>query len=213
MKIPKIGIALLLLIIVGIAIFVRILIQQEERSNENNVLGRGNHLVSLIALHPLTDFEGEKRNPFLRTITENTANQGLVYCFINDKSGRSLVDLTYDSLATKIPLAVQMKSLSATGLTRQTFQPDGLDYSIYEFSKPVFEKGQKAGTVRIGLKLPGISIFSMERISLLAILAFIAVSVVTIFYYGFTRALKPLEELKRIWSAKIRMFLRIVKRP
>ena len=196
MKVPKIGIVLLLAVVVGVAVFVRILIQQEERSYKSNLLSKGNHLVSLIALHSLSDFEGDKRNFFLRTLTEHTSNQDLAYCFINDQSGRSLVSLAPDNLASKIPNDIQMKALSATGLTKQTFKPEGLGYEIFEFSKPVFEDGQKTGTIRIGLKRSGISIFSMERISLIAILAFIVISSVTIVYYGFTHALRPLELLK-----------------
>jgi len=77
-KFPKIGIALLLAIVIGVAIFVRILIQQEERSNIKNLMNKGNHLVSLIALHSLKDFEGDKKNFFLRTLIRQSGS-GLLF--------------------------------------------------------------------------------------------------------------------------------------
>lgn len=197
MKFPRIGAALLIFILIGIAVFIRALILQEQRSNTSDLLSKGNGLVSLISLHSLRDFEENKRRLFLRTLAEYTTNQGLVYCFINAQSGQPIVALASENLASKIPNEIQIKALSATGLTRQTFEPDGLNYTIYEFSKPIFENGQKTGTVRIGLKPLGIPIFSMERISLLAVLLFIVISAVTMVYYGFRHALRPLELLQR----------------
>lgn len=197
MKFPWISTALVFFILLGIVIFSQILVQQEQRSNTSDLLSRGNCLVSLIALHSLDGFEEDKRNLLPKILAEYTTDQGLVYCFINGQSGRPIVTLASDKVSSKIPNEVQMKSLSATGLTKQTFESDSLGYTIYEFSKPIFENGQKTGTVRIGLKLPTIPIFSMERMGLLAVLVFLIISAVIIAYYGITRALRPLELVQR----------------
>ncbi|MDL1963597.1 MAG: cell wall metabolism sensor histidine kinase WalK [Deltaproteobacteria bacterium] len=196
MKFSRIGLALLVLLVFGIAIFTRILNQQEKKENIKEILSRGNHIVNFIALHSIRDFEGERRNFFLRTLVEYTSSQGLVYCVINDQAGQQIVSLLPHNLRSKIPNDIQTKSLAATGLPHQIFKVGGSGDTIYQFAKPVFENGEKTGAVRIGLRLPGISTFSMERISLLAMLSFFIISAVIITYYGFAQVLKPIEELK-----------------
>jgi signal transduction histidine kinase len=197
MKFPRIGLVLFVFLIIGIAIFLQILVGQEEKSNIDDIINKGNHIVSLIALHPLQYFEGERSDFFLRTLSEYTAYQGLVYCFISDQTGQTLVSLVPSNLASKIPLEVQTWSLASTGLTHQFYKTDGSANSIYEFAKPIFENGEKTGTVRIGLKLSSIAIFTMERVSLLAMLLFFVISALIIGYYGITRALRPLEKMKK----------------
>jgi len=194
MKFKRIGIALLVFILAGIAIFTQILIRQEEKASTRDIHSKGNHIVSLIALHSIHDFEGAKRDFFIRTLMEYTYDQGLVYCFINDKNGKAIVALTPGNLGSEIPNHIQTKSLDANGLTHQPFKTIGSNHKIYEFAKPIFENGKKTGTVRVGLKPPLISIISMERISLLAMLAFFIISAITIVYYAFVQALKPMEQ-------------------
>ena len=90
-----------------------------------------------------------------------------------------------------------MRSLSSMGSTKQTFSANGSKNTIYEFSKPVYEKGKRTGTIRIGLKLPAVTIFTPKRISLWGIISFITFAAITFVYYGLTLALKPLEKLKQ----------------
>ena len=197
MKFSRIGLALLVLIMAGTAIFTRILIQQEEKESIKEILSKGNRIVNLIALHSIRDFEGKKCDFFLRTLVEYTSGQDMVYCFINDLTGQQIVSLFPHNLGSKIPNNIQTNSLAAMELTHQVFKAGGSGDTIYQFAKPVFENGKKTGVVRIGLRLPGISTFSMERISLLAMLSFFIISAVIITYYGFAQALKPIEELTR----------------
>jgi two-component system phosphate regulon sensor histidine kinase PhoR len=194
MKHKMIGIALLVLILVGIAIFTHILIRRERRTGLKDLHSKGNQIVSLIALHSIHDFEGGKRDFFIRTLMEYSYNQGLVYCYINDRNGKPIVHITPDNLGPEIPHRTQGRSPADKGLTLQPFNTIGSDHKIYEFSKPIFENGAQTGTVRVGLKLPAISIISMERISLLGMLCFFVISAITIVYYAFVQALKPMEQ-------------------
>jgi signal transduction histidine kinase len=82
-------------------------------------------------------------------------------------------------------------------LTKQVFSISGTKDTIFEFAKPVFENGNRAGTIRLGLKLPTTSMFSGERISFLAMIAFVIVAVLFIGYYGITLALKPLKKMRQ----------------
>ncbi len=196
MKFSRIGLALLVLIIAGTAIFTRILIKQEEEKSIKEILSKGNRIVNLIALHSIRDFEGKRRDFFLRTIVESSS-QDMVYCFINDLTGRQIVSLFPHNSGFKIPNDIQTDSLAAMELTHQVFKTGRFGDAIYQFAKPVFENGKKTGIVGIGLGLPDISTFSMERISLLAMFSFFIISAVIITYYGFVQALKPTEELTK----------------
>jgi signal transduction histidine kinase len=194
MKSKRTVIALLVFTITGMAIFTQILIRQEEKAVRRDIQSKGNQIVSLIALHSIHDFEGDKRNFFIRTLMEYTSNQGLIYCFITDQHRKPIVSLNLGNLEAKIPNYVQTKSLAAMGLIHQPSENIVSGTRIFEFTKPIFEKDKITGSVRIGLKSPAISIISMERINLLAVLLFFIISAVTIVYYGFVKALKPLEQ-------------------
>ena len=193
MKFKKVGIALFVFILAGVVIFTQILIRQEEKANTREIYYIGNQVVSLIALHSINDFKGDKRDFIIKTLMAYNFYQSLVYCFISDQNGTPVVSLTPGNIGIEIPNYIQTKSLAAMGLTRQPFKTMESGDKIYEFAKPIFENGEKAGTVRIGLKLPLISIISMQRVSLLAMLSFFIISAAAIVYYGFLHALKPLE--------------------
>lgn len=195
MKPQRIGIALAVILIVGVAILTLNLKHQDEKQNEQHLVSKGNYLISLISLYPITDFEAEKREFFLRTLTEYTSQEGFVYLFIHDRNGNALVSLAIKDLAVKIPGRIRTNALSTAGLTKQTFEIKQPRETIFEFAKPVFEKGQRSGTIRLGLKLMPVSLFTWERISLLAMVAFFIFSALFIGYYGITIALKPLKNL------------------
>jgi len=194
-KMFRIGIILFLFVMTGIAICGQILIHEEKDNKINDLLDRGSYLTSLIALHPTKDLQGRKQDFFLRTLSEYTTYEGFVYCFIHDQSGHSFVSLAPNKLASQIPLDVQRASLQAMGLSKRTFQLNGTQNTIYEFAKPIFESGQKTGTVRLGFKLPQVSIFSFERIRFLAMIALFIFAVVLFFYYGIKLTLQPLKKI------------------
>lgn len=193
MKIRMFGIALLVFILVGVAIFMQTLIRQEQKTSLRDMLNNGSRLVSLIALHPVRDFEARRRDFIIKTLIESAFRHDILYCFINDRNGKLLVALSPGQIEAEIPTQIQTNSLAAMGLLHQQFKPVGSELNIHEFAKPIFENAEKTGTVRIGLKEPFVSIISMERITLTAILAFFILSAAIIAYYGLVKALKPIE--------------------
>lgn len=201
MKAPRIGIALFAVLIVGATILTLNLKRQDEKQNIQDLVNKGNYLVSLISLYPIMDFEAENRDFFLRTLTEYTSKEGFVYLFIHNDSGDALISLAARELSSKIPRDVQATSLASTGLSKQTYTIDGTKNTIFEFAKPVFKNGQRAGTLRLGLKLPPVSLFTWERVSFLATIAFFIFAALFICYYGITLALKPLKNLNKTFLA------------
>lgn len=197
-KFGLILIALLVLFSLGTGFFMRILISDEKKKLVRDTLNKGNYLASLISLHPLSSFDGYKRDFFIRTLAEHVSSEGLVYCMIHDQKGDELLSFAPQSLVSKIPGNIQMKSIHATGLTNQVFNLGENKQIIYEFAKPIFENGNKAGTVRLGFDIPSISPFSMKRISFMALIAFFILATSAILYYGLAFVLRPLNALSYI---------------
>jgi signal transduction histidine kinase len=196
---PRISIALLAIFIIGVTILTLNLKQQDEKQKIQEILSKGNYLVSLISLYPIMEFESDKRDYFLRTLTEYTSKEGFVYLFIHDDTGKALVSLSSGDISSKIPSNIQVKSITATRLLKQNFEVVGSKDRIFEFAKPAYKNGQRNGTIRLGLKLPSSSLFSWERISFLAMIAFLILTVLIIGYYGVTLALKPLKNLDQFF--------------
>lgn len=197
MNSKKICTVLLVFILAGLAIFMQTLVRQEKKAIIKELHGKGNQIVSLIALHSMHDFEGDKRNVFIRTLMNYSSYQGLAYCFIDDKNGKPVVSINPLNLGSEIPNVIQTKSLNAMVLTQQSFETVRSNHRIVEFANPIIENGVKTGTVRIGLEQIFPAIFSMNRIRLLAMLTFFIISVITISYYGFLKTLTPLKQFSK----------------
>jgi signal transduction histidine kinase len=197
MKLSRIGIALFVLFLIGAAIFAGFLIKQEQKYKTGDFVNKGNHLVSLIALLPMQEFTGDRRDYFFRTLIEYTSNEGFLYLFIHDPAGRALASLVPGSFEALIPADVRTASLYATGLIHQKYGVTGSGDTFYEFAKPIFQRGKKAGMVRLGMRFPAISVFSLERLSLLAIMAFFIFGGLVLGYYGIILALNPLRKVSQ----------------
>jgi PAS domain S-box-containing protein len=188
-------IALLVLFSLGTGLFMQILMADEKKKLVRDTLNKGNYLASLISLHPLSSFDGYRRDFFVKTLADHVSAEGLVYCMIHDQKGDELLSFAPQSLISKIPGNIQMKSIHATGLTNQVFNLGENKKTIYEFAKPIFENGNKAGTVRLGFDIPSITPFSMKRISFMALIAFLILATSAILYYGIVQVLRPLNSL------------------
>jgi len=192
MKFSKVGIVLFILVITGTAVFAFNLRRQEEKQTNHALMSKGDYLTSLIALYPVKTLQTERREFFLRTLAEYTSSQGFLYFFLHDQNGSPLVSLIPEETKSLIPSGVRTKSLFAQGLIRQVIELKDSEETIYEFAKPVFEGGQKKGTVRLGFKLSPVPIFSQERIRYLAMFGFFMFAAATLAYYGISLAIQPL---------------------
>jgi signal transduction histidine kinase len=197
MKISRFGVATIVMFIVGIAIFAQSLIQHEENKRARDLRHKGNYLVSLVALHPMEDFNTGKRDFIVKTLAEYVTSEGLVYCIVHDQTGAPLLSLAHREVVDKIPADVKQRSLYVNGLVHQTYKMNGTDNLINEFAKPIYQDGEKSGTVRMGFDLPPITILSPARVKLMAMMAFFTFAMGVLVYYGVTLALRPLQEVNQ----------------
>lgn len=193
-RVRWISIALILFCIVGTATTTQRLVVHDQKNQKQEIFDRGNSLVSLIALHSLSDFKNNKREFFLRTLSDYVISEGLSYCLIHDSSGKPLLSLAPKEVVSEIPEEVTTRALYGAGATQQSFNLNTSEYPIYEFSKPIFEQGKKTGTVRLGFNLSPVEILSSERISLIATITFFILATGIFVYYGMALALRPLRD-------------------
>jgi len=195
MRLSWIGMSLLLLLIIVTFLFSKMLTRQEEESKIQNLRSNGIHLVNLIALFPIKDFETAKRDFLLRTLSEYTSQEGLIYLFIHDNTGKPIISFAPGNTSSQIPEHVKMQSLFTMGLAEQSFKTAVSGEIVYEFAKPIFERGEKAGTVRLGLRFRPVAILSLQHISILAMIIFSLFAVLILGYYGIVMSLKRLRTL------------------
>ncbi|MEE8398487.1 MAG: hypothetical protein V3S89_05745, partial [Desulfobacterales bacterium] len=195
MNLQRIGIAVFIVFIVVISVLVTLnLSAQEKKNNAARFFQKGYHLVNLVAVYPLQHVDDEKRNFFLRIISEY-ASEGLAYLYIHDLDGRLSLPLSLSDVSSRIPGSVVNDSLQSIGYIEQTFIDTVSGQTIHEFARPIFEGGSRTGTIRLGFQLPEVHPFSLQRISLLAMITFFIISALVLGYYGITHALKPIRHL------------------
>lgn len=196
MKRQTIVIVFFIFLLAGIAALAQVMVKQDTKHKIREIRHKGNYLVSLIATHSLQNLENGRRDRFLKSVAAFTNPDGIAYCFVHDNTSRPVISLVPAHLSNKIPEAIQVKSLFSIGLIEQKYQIDDSTGTFYELAKPIFEKGNKTGTVRVGLHFTPTSIFSMERVNLLAMVLFLVFAAVIFAYYGVTLALQSLAKSK-----------------
>ena len=202
MKIPRTGsaLALVFLLLVGMLIMTSFLVRYEARSKKNTFQDKGAYMVSLMALYHIQDFKLDHRELLMRTISENISGEGFLYLFVHDLQGNDIFSMASGDISSRIPPLVVTASLANPALTTQQYKLLGMDTGVYEFSKQIFEKGRKTGTIRLGLQPPPLSIFSGERISLVALMAYFVIAALILGYYGILRRLRPLKNISKSFT-------------
>ena len=202
MKIPRTGsaLALVFLLLVGMLIMTSFLVRYEARSKKNTFQDKGAYMVSLMALYHIQDFKLDHRELLMRTISENISGEGFLYLFVHDLQGNDIFSMASGDISSRIPPLVITTALANPALTTQQYKLLGMDTGVYEFSKQIFEKGRKTGTIRLGLQPPPLSIFSRERITLVALMAYFVIAALILGYYGILRRLRPLKNISKSFT-------------
>jgi signal transduction histidine kinase len=191
----RIATAIFTLFLLATSLSGYLLVRFEQKKQAQEIQDKGAYLVSLIALYPLKEFTTGRRDFFLRTLTEYTLNQGLLYLIVHNEAGLPIISLAPAEILSGIPGDIQTKSIHAAALTAQSYRPPGSTYTVHEFAKPMFNDGLRAGTVRLGLRLPSVTIFTKERASLLAMIACFIFCALFLAYHWMNVALRSLKEM------------------
>jgi len=114
---------------------------------------------------------------------------------VHDLEGKDIFSTASGDISSRIPPLVVATALASAALTTQQYKPLGMDAEVYEFSRPILGEGRKAGTIRLGLKPPALTLFSPDRMALVALMAFFIVAALIFGYYGILLRLRPLKNI------------------
>lgn len=196
MRIPRIGIALVFLLVTGVLVMTLFLSRYEERIKQNNFLEKGASMVRLMALHNIRDFEEGRRGLLMKTIGENLSRDRFRYLLVHDHRGKNLFSIGGDGIASRLPEQMESAALVTAAPKTQQFRVAGEEGELFEFSAPLFDGGRRTGTIRLGLVPTPVGLFSGERISLIALMAYFIIAALVLGYYGVLRRLKPLSNIE-----------------
>jgi signal transduction histidine kinase len=185
-----------LLTLIAMGLLLQLLIVEESREARKVMERKGYSFTNLLALHTIREFKEDRRDFLFRSFLEHPLFQDLAYFYIHDSDGTVIITLRHLDGHAQLPVAVNNRALGSMGFQQQYFSA-GDDTHLYEFSKPVFENGVKTGTIRLGLFEPEVTLFTLERASLMALLAFFIFAGAIIAYYGFSKTLVTLSKLKQ----------------
>ena len=77
MKIPRTGLALVVLLLAGMIIMTSFLVRYEARSKKNAFQDKGAYMISLMALYHIQDFDAGHRELLMQTISENISREAI----------------------------------------------------------------------------------------------------------------------------------------
>ena len=188
--------SIVLLTFIAMGLLLQLLLLEESREARKALERKGYYFTNLLALHTISEFENDRRDFLLKSFLEHPLFHDLAYFCIHNNEGSPVIDLRHMDYSSQLPVDVRNRAMGSMGFQQQSFYIG--DIQIFEFSKPLFENGAKAGTIRLGLFEPEVTIFSHKRVSLMALLAFFIFSGTIIAYYGFSKTLTTLSKLKAI---------------
>ncbi|MCK9362866.1 MAG: cell wall metabolism sensor histidine kinase WalK [Syntrophales bacterium] len=194
MKFPRMGLALALLMLTGILLMTYFLLRYETRIKSHTFQDKGANMVSLMALYHIHDFEAGPRDLLIRTISENVSGERFLYLFVHDQTGKEIFSLANGEIASRVPPQVRTTALFNPAPMTQQFLMPGMDGTAYEFSTPLLEGGRKTGTIRLALLPTPVTLFSGERLSLIALMVYFVLAALILGYYGMLRRLKPFRD-------------------
>ena len=194
MKTKIINVLLVLVILTGLAIVLHYQIRTEEKERIRDIYIKGKHLVSLMALHPISAFEGDQ-NYFLRTLVEYSTKEGLVYCNISKADGVRLVSFELSQDGQGFTDCKEIYKVRNASIAYNSSEKACNNGRVYEFTKPLYENGDVAGTIKIGLMLTPLAVFTKERISMVGMLFFFIIASILLVYFGILQAIQPISSM------------------
>jgi diguanylate cyclase (GGDEF)-like protein len=140
----------------------------------------GMTLTSMVAGYSVNELKRDNANKLLEIVKYIGSKRGLIYSIIMDSKQR-IIAHTGSSYADSTLIA--KRAASSNNPLQQTYKQNRTNYTIYEFSRPLYRNGKKEGTVRLGFAPDIIPLFSESDIRGLLMVATLFFSFVPIFYY------------------------------
>jgi len=137
-------------------------------------------LTRMVADSSRPELQRENANKLLEIVKYTGSNSGLIYSIILD-TNQNIIAHT-DSRYVDNTLIAERAAFSKNPLQKM-YTDSRTNYTIYEFSRPIYKSGNKLGAVRLGFAPDINPLFTASEIRILLLIATLFFSLVPIFYY------------------------------
>jgi diguanylate cyclase (GGDEF)-like protein len=170
-----IGVSLLIIMII-MSLFTLYAKQQIK----TDLIADGSVLTSMIARYSLNELKRDNAKKLLEIINYTGIRSGLVYSIIMDTNQNIIVQTAKRYIDNE---HIAKRAATANNPLKQIYKDRRTNHTIYEFSRPLYHKGKKEGTVRLGFAPELNPLFSDSDIRGILLIVTLFFSLVPIFYY------------------------------
>lgn len=192
--INKFGLLVIVVATIIVSLILFLFYRYEKRTGEKQLAKDGFTLCSLIAdlVRQELLVDGNKSRD-LNLLDYVVREKGIVYCLAMNSDGAPLVRLGRQVSEEGFKFVQDSEKVEHL-LTQKRLESRNGEV-IYEFSKPIYLEGKKAGLVKIGLALSDYVYFNQEISYLTGGIALLIFGLVFIFYYLLKRLFSPLYQM------------------
>ena len=166
--------------LVIIVVILSLFVEYAKQSNNKNLMTDGAALTRMVASYTLDDLKKHDANKLLDIISYAGLRSGMVYSMVMDNNENIIIKNVKRYYHNE---HITKQALSAMNPLKQTYVDKMKNYTIHEFSRPLFNNGKKEGVVRVGFSPDIKPLFTDSDIRGMLLIATLFFSVVPIFYY------------------------------
>ena len=178
--IEKIGLISIGVSLVIILIIMSLVVLYTKQKKHEALIDDGLTLTRMVADSSRPELQRENANKLLEIVKYTGSNSGLIYSIILD-TNQNIIAHT-DSRYVDNTLIAERAAFSKNPLQKM-YTDSRTNYTIYEFSRPIYKSGNKLGAVRLGFAPDINPLFTASEIRILLLIATLFFSLVPIFYY------------------------------
>jgi len=178
------------LVIIFITMSLFVLYAKQKRQKE--LTADGLTLSSMVASYDLNELDRDNASKLLAIVNYSGSKSGLIYSVITDMN-QKIIARTGSMYEDNMLIA--KRAASSNNPLQQKYKDSKTNHTIYEFSRPINENGQRTGTVRLGFSKDLNPLLSDRNIRGLLLIATLIFALVPIDYYLVRRSSQPLVSL------------------
>ena len=191
----KIGLILTGISLAVILVILSLFVLNVQKREVREMLAAGRTLTRLMASLSQTKLSRGETDQLLQIVKTVSERRDLVYAMIVDTTGKVLIHSDSDFLETVYTDPVARQAVASNNPLHQNYIDSESGARIDEFSRPLFQAGEKYGAVRLGFSSPSFPRLAAGDKQLLSIIAALVFLLVPIFYYLLRHLLRPLGRL------------------
>jgi diguanylate cyclase (GGDEF)-like protein len=176
----KIGLASIGVSLIVIFVIMSLFIIYTKQNRGKELVRDGLTLSRMVANYSVNELDKNAVNKLLEIVNYTGHESGLVYSIITDINQKTIAHTGIRYVDNTI---IANRATSSNNPLQQKYKDSITNHTIYEFSRPIYKKGKKEGTVRLGFSEDINPLLSDSDIRGLLLIATLIFALAPIFYY------------------------------